>query len=185
MHSSVPLDHGCLKITVKEFLAVTDKLLPHLSLPALEAAAGWFKSFDQRNQRWLGRHQTHRARAEWQWTHEGRHPELNLSHRHTHLCSDSQCQSSGKRESTHPFCHGFGLILKQSRVFRFDHRINTSLHHHFGRLSELCLSVYQQNKDWLIWYRELNVKTQHRLIIAGFPYVKSDYGYETKNVTDM
>lgn len=46
-------------------------------------------------------------------------------------------------------------------------------------------------KQWLFnlhllgWYRELNGKTQHSLIIAGFPYVKSDYSCEAMNVTGM
>ncbi len=40
----------------KRFWALTETLLPDLSLSALETAAGGFKSFDQRHQRWPGGH---------------------------------------------------------------------------------------------------------------------------------
>lgn len=68
-------------------LGLTETLCPHLSFPALETAAGWFKSFDKCHQRRLRGHQTHRARAEWQWTHERRHLKLSLPYLHSHLCS--------------------------------------------------------------------------------------------------
>ena len=47
------------------------------------------------------------------------------------------------------------------------------------------LSVPAKQQQWLVslcsldWYRKLNAKTQHGLIIACFPYGKSDYEYET------
>lgn len=54
------------------------QLFSHLS--ALEAAAGRYKSFDQRHQRRLGRHQTHRARTQRRWAHEGGNSKLSTRH---------------------------------------------------------------------------------------------------------
>lgn len=47
---------------VVQFCGLRHQLLSHLS--ALEAAAGRYKSPDQRHQRRLGRHQTDRARTQ-------------------------------------------------------------------------------------------------------------------------
>lgn len=58
-------------------------------LSALEAAAGRYKSFDQRHQRRLGRHQAHRARTQRRWPHEGRDSKLSTRH-----YQNSHCQRS-------------------------------------------------------------------------------------------
>lgn len=62
----------------RKALSPPKMLLSRLSLSALEAAAGWLKSLDQRHQRRPGGHQTYRARPERQRTHERRNPELSL-----------------------------------------------------------------------------------------------------------
>lgn len=115
--SSRPLTAQCVSLHHDfwfwKILALIETILLCLLLSAFETAAGRFKSFDQRYQRWLGRHQTHRARAQWQWTHERRHPELSLSYQHNWL----SVSVLWKVAICH-FCHGIDSSWS-SLVFRF------------------------------------------------------------------
>lgn len=100
-------------------IGLTETLLPHLSFPALETAAGWFKSFDQCYQRRLGGHQTHRARTEWQWTHERRHLKLSLPYLQSHPCSLFFSESVSSEVSC--------LSPRQANTVKWWHGLNIKL----------------------------------------------------------